>query len=101
MENKTYTAQEMRDAAIICKENADCILEDVEAEGGCTNKPLCKADADEYSTIAAMLRQAAEMYERCEERISEFEDGGDYFGDCDRIADEFRYILHGDVQKKE
>ena len=56
---KVYTAQEMFDKATELQESADEISRDAVEEGGCTYKPLCKADAREIETIANMLRQAA------------------------------------------
>lgn len=67
MASRVYTAQEMRDKATELQESADEISRDAVEEGGCTYKPLCKADAREIETIANMLRQAAEMHERAEE----------------------------------
>ena len=55
---EVYTAQEMRDKATELQERADEISRDAVEEGGCTYKPLCKADAREIETIANMLRQA-------------------------------------------
>ena len=67
MAGRVYTAPEMRDKATELQESADEISRDAVEEGGCTYKPLCKADAREIETIANMLRQAAEMRKRCEE----------------------------------
>ena len=68
MANSKYTAQEMRDKATELQESADEISRDAVEEGGCTYKPLCKADAREIETIANMLRQAADEKERDEKR---------------------------------
>ena len=69
--SKEYTAQEMRDKATELQESADEISRDAVEEGGCTYKPLCKADAREIETIANMLRQAADEKERDEKRERE------------------------------
>lgn len=70
---EVYTAQEMRDKATELQERADEILRDAVEEGGCTYKPLCKADAREIETIANMLRQAADAKERDEKREKMYE----------------------------
>lgn len=71
---KVYTAQEMREMATVCQDNADCLLTDVEAEGGCTCQPLCKNDVNEYSIIAAMLRQAADAEDKLAKLQDELKD---------------------------
>lgn len=99
--DKVYTAQEMRDKATELQESADEISRDAVEEGGCTYKPLCKADAREIETITNMLRQAAEMRERCEEKRKELDDEWFYDGaenltlpmnECYKIID---YIIRG------
>ena len=99
--DKVYTAQEMRDKATELQESADEISLDAVEEGGCTYKPLCKADAREIETITNMLRQAAEMRERCEEKRKELDDEWFYDGsenltlpmnECYKIID---YIIRG------
>ena len=102
MANSKYTAQEMRDKATELQESADEISREAVEEGGCTYKPLCKADAHEIETIANMLRQASEMRERAEEVRSRH---SLYYGKIDyehetAIVNEVDYILRGDAGKE-
>lgn len=93
MASRVYTAQEMREMATACQDNADCILADVEAEGGCTYQPLCKNDVAEYSTISDMLRQAADMRSRVDELSLTFHS-------CPDQRDMLNYILRGVAEGK-
>ena len=108
MANSKYTAQEMRDKATELQESADEISRDAAEEGGCTYKPLCKADTREIETIANMLRQAAEMRERCEELKAQClkicgRETCDHKGDkcvCCAI-DVIDFIVRGTTRRKE
>ena len=107
MANSKYTAPEMRDKATELQESADEISRDAVEEGGCTYKPLCKADAREIETIANMLRQAADMRERAYAVIAKARKANETqpsFGcrTCvENYIKEINYILHGDAGKEE
>lgn len=82
MASETYTAQEMRYAA------------DVREAWG---------DKDEVNN---MLRQAADMMDRAEERMAEhneymanYPEGGRFYHITERIED-CNYIIHGDTRKE-
>lgn len=102
MKIKEYTAQEMR-------EMADAIINECEdEEAGLVYESPAKAGHIFYPDEAsAMLRQAAEMLGRCEEKRKELDEEWFYDGaenltipmnECYKIVD---YILRGDAGEEE
>ena len=91
MESKTYTAQEMREAADFFVRNAEMVRQ----------KVLSNAILANIHEVIPMLRQAAEMLDRCEEKRKELDDEWFYDGaenltlpmnECYKIID---YIIRG------
>lgn len=92
--SKVFTAKEMREMALV-------VLDDVEGndEGGAVYPSTSKFDE---TIIEAMLRQAADMIERCVKARSRH---SLYYGKLDHedeteIVDEIDYIIHGDTRKE-
>ena len=93
MASKEYTAQEMRKKIKVML-------------GGLGNGVITMPSLESSREVADMLRQAAEMRERCEEVIADVNGPNSRFDygiatpdfDANEIVD---YILHGDAVKKE
>ena len=93
MASKEYTAQEMRKKIKVML-------------GGLGNGVVTMPSQESSREVADMLRQAAEMRERCEEVIADVNGPNSRFDygiatpgfDANEIVD---YILHGDAVKKE
>ena len=84
MENKTYTAQEMREAADFFVRNAEMVRQ----------KVLSNAILANIHDLIPMLRHSAEVVERCEEARLDFHS-------CPDERDIINYILRGDAGKEE
>ena len=93
MASKEYTAQEIRKKIKVML-------------GGLGNGVITMPSQESSREVADMLRQAAEMRERCEEVIADVNGPNSRFDygiatpdfDANEIVD---YILHGDAVKKE
>ena len=99
MESKTYTAQEMREAADFFVRNAEMVRQ----------KVLSNAILANIHEVIPMLRQAAEIQERCEKVIAKCNEAKDmnsptwnfnkqaFAMDLYEIVN---YILRGDAGKE-
>lgn len=88
-EQKTYTAQELREAADFFVRNAEMVRQ----------KVLSNAILANIHDLIPMLRQAAEMQERCEAEIAKLP----YPPNADDVYmfKRLNYILRGDAGKEE
>ena len=87
MANKIYTAQELRDAADFFVRNAEMVRQ----------KVLSNAILANIHDLIPMLRQAAEMQERCEAEIAKLPYPPSAYDVID--FERLNYILRGDARK--